>query len=82
MPITVDERAKLGGTILDMVDIISGLTNTNLTPAQEAYVLLLADRLHQLSKAVKELEVDSLSSFKESGEELLARIKRFKDELR
>lgn len=82
MPITVYERAKLGGAILDMVDIISGLTNTNLTPAQEAYVLLLADRLHQLSKAVKELEVDSLSSFKESGEELLARIKRFKDELR
>lgn len=82
MPITVDERAKLGGTILDMVDIISGLTNTNLTPAQEACVLLLADRLHQLSKVVKELEVDSLSSFKESGEELLARIKRFKDELR
>ncbi|ATN94477.1 hypothetical protein BSP9_128 [Bacillus phage BSP9] len=37
MPITVDERAKLGGTILDMVDIISGLTNTNLTPAQEAW---------------------------------------------
>ncbi|UPI11995.1 hypothetical protein [Bacillus phage SBSphiJ2] len=82
MPITVDERAKLGGTILDMVDIISRLTNTNLTPAQEAYVLLLADRLHQLSKVVKELEVDSLSSFKESGEELLARIKRLKDELR
>ncbi|UPI11744.1 hypothetical protein [Bacillus phage SBSphiJ6] len=82
MPITVDERAKLGGTILDMVDIISRLTNTNLTPAQEAYVLLLADRLQQLSKVVKELEVDSLSSFKESGEELLARIKRLKDELR
>ncbi|UPI13243.1 hypothetical protein [Bacillus phage SBSphiJ7] len=82
MPITVDERAKLGGTILDMVDIINGLTTTNLTPAQEAYVLLLADRLQQLSKVVKELEVDSLSSFKESGEELLARIKRLKDELR
>ncbi|UPI12753.1 hypothetical protein [Bacillus phage SBSphiJ5] len=82
MPITVDERAKLGGTILDMVDIIRELTNTNLTPAQEAYVLLLADRLQQLSKVVKELEVDSLSSFKESGEELLARIKRLKDELR
>ena len=35
MPITVDERAKLGGTILDMVDIIRGLAKTNITPAQE-----------------------------------------------
>ncbi|QZA68965.1 hypothetical protein 010DV004_28 [Bacillus phage 010DV004] len=78
MTMTTDERTAIRNTLMDMVDLLRGLTNTNPTQAQEAYILLLADRLNQLSNSVREPQ----SNNPREPEVLLSKISSIIDELR
>lgn len=78
MPMTTDERTAVRNTLLDMVDLLRGLTNTNPTQAQEAYILLIVDRINQLSNSVREPQ----SSNPREPEVLLSKINSLLNELR
>ncbi|QZA69814.1 hypothetical protein 278BB001_19 [Bacillus phage 278BB001] len=78
MTMTTDERTAIRNTLMDMVDLLRGLTNTNPTQAQEAYILLIADRLNQLSNSVKEPQ----PSNPREPEVLLSKINSLLNELR
>ncbi|AYJ75325.1 hypothetical protein BSP36_238 [Bacillus phage BSP36] len=78
MPMTTDERTTIRNTLLDIVDLLQGLNNTNPTQVQEIYILLIADRINQLSSTIKEQQ----STDPKESELLLSKVNSLIDELR
>ncbi|AXH71289.1 hypothetical protein BSP38_247 [Bacillus phage BSP38] len=78
MPMTTDERTTIRNTLLDIVDLLQGLNNKNPTQVQEIYILLIADRINQLSSTIKEQQ----STDPKESELLLPKVNSLIDELR
>lgn len=78
MTMTTDERTTIRNTLLDIVDLLQGLNNTNPTQVQEIYILLIADRINQLSSTIKEQQ----STDPKESELLLSKVNNLIDELR